>query len=192
MPTASPILQALYQGDRKAAERAAAIAEALDVFEAAALGRIAQLRLLAESAPECTRGFGGDGFTALQLAAFFAQPEAVRVLLDHGADINAVSKNEMRVQALHSAAVQGNPEVMRLLLAAGADPNARQAGGYTALQARASRGDAEMTRLLLAHGADPEIKAEDGRTAIELALAGSHAEVVALLRRPNCSSAPLP
>ena len=102
-------------------------------------------------------------------------------LLKAGADPNAVSRNAMRVQALHSAAVRGEPKVIFSLLEAGGDPNGRQEGGFTPLQARALRGDLENCRLLLEKGADPQLKTEDGRTALDIARAQGHSALVALL-----------
>ncbi|HEX2043005.1 MAG TPA: ankyrin repeat domain-containing protein, partial [Acidimicrobiales bacterium] len=53
--------------------------------------------------PELAHASAADGFTPLQLASFFGHPAAVRVLLDRGADVGAVSANPMHLQALHSA-----------------------------------------------------------------------------------------
>jgi ankyrin repeat protein len=100
-----------------------------------------------------------------------------------GADPNAVSRNDMRIQPLHAATANGNPEAIALLLEAGADPDGRQNGDFTPLQARAQRGDEAMVRLLLEKGADPLLRSDDGRTAADVARAQGHAEVAALLER---------
>jgi uncharacterized protein len=177
----SDILQALYGGDAARARELAQSAASLDVFEAAALGDERRIRELLAADSTAASAFATDGFTALHLAAFFAHPDAVRVLLAAGAPPNAVSGNAMRVQPLHAAAVQGDPVVLTLLLDAGADPNGRQQGGFTPLQARALRGDVAGSRLLLARGADPDLRSEDGRSALDIARAQGHAELIALL-----------
>src|SRR4029079_10179751 len=56
--------------------------------------------------------------------------EAVTVLLDAGADINAV--NEADFNALHGAAMRGLDEVLKILVDRGANINARDYRGRTA------------------------------------------------------------
>ena len=141
----------------------AAVLEAepdLDVFDAAALGRVDRLRQLLDEEPDRVRAWSGDGFTPLHLAAFFGQPEATAMLLDAGADVGAVARNAMQVQPLHSAVAGRDVESVRLLLAAGADPDARQHGGWTPLMAARQHGDGAVERLLLDHGATDAV--EDG------------------------------
>jgi len=153
--TSSSIRLALYQGARARAERLAADG-GVDVFEAASLGDVATLRRLLDSDPSLARAWSDDGFTALHFAAFLGGSEAVRTLLDAGADVHAVARNEMRVQPLHSAAARF-PDVdldsCRLLLEAGADPNARQQSGHTPMDEAIVRDSAELRALLAAHGA---------------------------------------
>src|SRR5664279_5207334 len=69
----------------------------LDVFEAAALGDAPRLHALLANDPGLAKAFSGDGFTPLHLAAFFGQSAAVEVLLQHAPDVNAVSRNPMKV-----------------------------------------------------------------------------------------------
>jgi ankyrin repeat protein len=159
----SPALHALYRGETAEAE--SLLPDEPNVFEAAAFGREEQLEEVLASDPELARAFSGDGFTALHLAAFFGHAEVMRLLLDRGADPNAVATSAQvgPVQPLHSAAATGRHECARLLLAHGADVNARQGGGFTALHAAAASSDAELARLLLAAGADATAKTDDGR-----------------------------
>jgi uncharacterized protein len=159
----SPAMLALYRGETGEAE--ALLPNEPNVFEAAAFDREERLVELLAGDPGLARAFSGDGFTALHLAAFFGHAEAVRLLLDAGADPNAVGASEQigPVQPLHSAAATGRLECARLLLDRGADVNARQGGGFTALHAAAASSDAELARLLLAAGADETAKADDGR-----------------------------
>jgi uncharacterized protein len=125
----------------------------LDVFDAAALGRVDQLRELLDEEPERARWWSGDGFSPLHLAAFFGHSDAVALLIERGADVVAVARNAMRVQPLHSATAGHDVATVRLLLAAGADPDARQHGGWTPLMAARQHGDAEIERVLLDYGA---------------------------------------
>src|SRR3954453_14647973 len=128
----SDVLEAIYRGDREEAERLAADKE-LDVFEAAALGRTERLRQVLDEEPSRATAFGDDGFHALGLACFFGHVDAARLLLEHGADVNALSRNEhIQSAAIHAAAAaEGKDEAVRfelvkLALDHGADPNLRQ------------------------------------------------------------------
>ena len=181
MADVSDVLEAMYRGDPAAAERLAQ-GRTLDLFEAAALGRVERIEQLVKESPGCVAAFASDGFTALQLAAFFGHTAAAKSLLAHGADVNAASRNPLQIHPLHSAAARGAPGLIVLLLDAGADPNARQAGGYTALQSRAAHGDVEMTKLLLQRGADPKSRSDDGRTALDMAREKGHLELEPLLK----------
>jgi ankyrin repeat protein len=154
----------------------------LDVFEAATVGDVARLRDLLDEDPALVRAESSDEATALHFAAFFAQPEAARFLLERGADVHVVSPTFGNVTPLHSAAAGKSAEIVRALLEAGADPNARQSGGFRPLHAAAQDGDAEMAGDLLARGADPNAETEDGRTALSIAEQEGHDKVAALLR----------
>lgn len=178
----SALMLSRYHG---AHEATAAIREAraeLDVFEAAAVGDVDTLHDLLHDDPSVLDARSPDDATALHFAAFFAQPETARLLVEHGADVHGVSPTFGNVTPLHSAAAGGSAEIVQLLLAAGADANARQNGGFTALHAAAHNGDAAMTRDLLDHGAELDQPTDDGRTALSIVEEQGHDEVAALLR----------
>jgi ankyrin repeat protein len=170
-------MQALYEGDRDRAERLLADRDDLDVFEAAAFGRTERLRELLDREPALATAFSPDGFTALHFTAFFAHPEAARLLLERGADARARARNDMKVEPLHSAAAADQTEISRLLLDAGADPNEAQDGGFVPLHAAAQNGNAELAALLLERGADPALEADDGRTAAAVAREAGHGQL---------------
>lgn len=167
----SALMQALYTGDTATVEELLAAGPELDVFEAAALGRVERLRDLLDADPDLVRAWSPDRATALHFAAFFRQPEATRLLVDRGAELEAVSPTFGDVTPLHSACASGERESARILLEAGADPNARQQSGFVPLHAAAQNGDEQLAQLLLARGADPEAATDDGRTARDFGLA---------------------
>ena len=157
----SEILQALYRGEEDRARELARGTE-LDVFEAAALGETARVRQLLDDDPALANAFGADGFHALGLACFFGHVDSARELLEHGAEVDAVSKNEhIQTAAIHAAAASGETgvdeatryEVVELVLDHGADANLPQAGGFRAIDAARQNGDERLERLLKDRGA---------------------------------------
>ena len=169
----SPILAALYQRKPEEAERLADGAS-LNIWEAAALGRDTRIAELLRDDPSQANAWAPDGFMPVGLAAFFGRAGAARLLLDGGADVHAVARNEMKVQPLHAAVAARDIEIVRLLLDRGADSNARQQVGYTALMGAAGAGRDDMVSLLLAHGADPALRSDDGKSAADIAREHGH------------------
>ena len=177
----SAVLTALYHRRKNLLEILLQAGPSLDGFESAALGRPDLLLRLAVTKPDLATAWSPDGFTALHLACFFGHLNAALLLLNYEADVNAVSRNPMKVQPLHSAAADGKAAIVVLLLERGADVNARQQGGFTALHAAIHHANVEMAEILLGYGADPSIKTTDGRTGIEMALEKGDRAVLRLL-----------
>jgi ankyrin repeat protein/truncated hemoglobin YjbI len=144
--------------------------------------------------------------TPLHHAVDGGSVDAVRLLLDHGADARTAGG-----RLLSSAADQGSVELVRLLLDHGADARDAERLGPVAtdptvarllveagfdldrpvrdqetpltMACRADKGARpELVAGLLALGADPNAPNARGRTPLDLATAGGSDEVVALLR----------
>jgi ankyrin repeat protein len=154
------LLEALYSGDEQRVDELLAEEPELNVFEAAAFGRADRLHQLLAQDPESANAYGDDGFQPLGLACFFGHVEAARLLLDHGADPNTLSRNEhIKTNALHAAAASEGkgPEVRyelcQLLLERGADPSIPQGDSdFRAIDAARQNGDEELEGLLDASG----------------------------------------
>src|SRR5205814_8890338 len=128
----SATMHALYHGRHDIADMIAAALPELDVFEAAALGRIDRLGELLTADPGLAALRSPDGFTALHFPAFFGIGDAQtasRLLIAAGADVNARSENPLSVLPIHSATAGNHDEVVAVLVDAGADVDARQSGG---------------------------------------------------------------
>jgi len=185
----SLLMHSLYRGRRDLAELIASKKKALDIFEAAALGRLDRLKeCIRDAAALDSRSLDSrskDGFTALHFACFFAQPEAARLLLENGAAADAIAANPTQVMPLHSAASARNLEAVRLLLEHGAPSivNARQQRGWVPIHAAAQNGDRPMVELLLQHGADPKLANDEGETPAMVAREKGHEEIAALLEK---------
>lgn len=129
--TAAPIMRALRDGDRQYFKELASRDK-----------RIGSLK-------------GAGGTTPLMQAVLYADLDAVRLLLEQGADPNI--RNEAGAPALMWAA--GDLQKARLLVEHGADVNARSDDARTPLLIAAGLfGNKEVVKLLLDRGADLSVK----------------------------------
>ncbi|KAL7930526.1 ankyrin repeat-containing domain protein [Trichoderma chlorosporum] len=111
---------------------------------------------------------GGKYGNALQAACRVGNVDMIVLLLDSGADINAVAGEGYGTAlqaACASAGRKGSEEVVRLLLERGADVNAGGGKLGTALQTACITerfdGQLEILRMLLDHGADVNAVTDD-------------------------------
>ena len=89
----SPVLYALYNGQADLVGSILDANPALDVFDAAAVGRTRGLEELLDTEPGLANARSADGSTPLHLAARFDQRDAAELLLEHGADPEARDGN---------------------------------------------------------------------------------------------------
>ena len=166
----SDALQALYAGERARALRLLADDDELSIFDAAAFGKTDRVRQILEEDLAQARAFSQDGFTALHLAIFGHQESAALLLIEQGADLDALSTGEIaRVPPLGTAVFVRSAPLARLLLDAGADVNGRFADGSVALHSAAISGDEELIGLLLQRGADRSITNHRGHRPYDVA-----------------------
>jgi ankyrin repeat protein len=129
------------------------------------------------------RDVGGAIFqrTALAAAADRGQLDAVRLLLDRGADQSLASSDGFT--ALMSAAGNGHAGVVRELAARGADLDAVDpASGATAFYCACDGNQPECVAALVELGCDTAIKAQNGRTGKQVAEEDGRAAVLDVLR----------
>ena len=118
--------------------------------------------------------------TALILAAKNGNEETTKVLLEAGADVNAVDYFEWT--ALINAADDGYySRVVKVLLEFGADVNYKTEEGITALGRASVSGDSKSVRLLLEHGADVNVRDNEDWTPLMFASNLGNKEVVKVL-----------
>jgi len=123
-----------------------------------------------------------SGSTPLHGAASGGDPEMVRLLCEHGADVNA--KDDMGSTPLHAAAATGMPLAAQVLLSHGADANALNQRGASPLYAAAWSGDVATAQLLLDNGADVNASDASGMTPMyDAAMRASDGVVKLLLAR---------
>ncbi|KAJ1493557.1 ankyrin repeat protein, partial [Baffinella frigidus] len=99
------------------------------LFVAAKFGRGEVLQLLLEKNADVSAQCK-QGWSPLHSAADRGNDSAVKLLLDHGASVEAKSEDDGQT-SLHVAARQGEEQVLKLLLDKGADVSAVAFGGRT-------------------------------------------------------------
>lgn len=180
----SPVLLAAYRNRLDILEALLRQQPDLDIFEASAAGVVEAAERLIEESSDRVNACADDGFTPLHLAAFFGHEAVARLLLDHGARIDALTRNDMENTPLHAAAAGRHLELCALLVERGAPLNVQQQGGFTALHAAAQHGDVALAQLLVTNGADLSVETDEGKTAADLAYEFEHDELAAYLRPP--------
>jgi len=97
-------------------------------------------------------------YTPLLIATRHRHEKAVKLLISHGADVNA--KSEFGHTSLHHSA--NHYEIAKMLIDAGADVNSRDYNQNTPLHSV----DVRVAELLIANGADVNAKNEFGETPL--------------------------
>jgi uncharacterized protein len=150
------------------------------------------------------------GESPLMTCANTGTTDAVKALLDQGADVNSTETAQEQT-ALMWAAAEKHPQVVKLLIERGANINAvskitpepepflvktpgsmgqnfpstlrfREAtGGFTALLFAAQQGDLESTKILLDAGADINFATNEEGSALVIATAAGHEELAMYL-----------
>lgn len=165
----SPLTAALYHGKQAAVEALLDSGVSVSIHEAAALGDVDTIAYMLDLEQRLISEYSFDGWTPLHLACFFGGYEAVELLTERGADVNARSQNGMANMPIHAAAAGKRTAIVQLLLDKGADPNVQQQGGWTPTQQAVNNFDRGMTELLLNNGADPHLVQGTGQTAFSIA-----------------------
>jgi ankyrin repeat protein len=175
---------------------------------AAARDDVAQLRAQL-AAPGTLQQRTPQGDTLVHVAYHAGALDALRLLVEAGADADALDRRKRSVLMLAAAdnnaavvqlltgagrtvhgtresalllAVAANAQdAVRLLLAAGADASWSDESGTSALSTAARLGQAELVKLLLTHGASINAVDRAGRSALWLAARGGDSGTVAAL-----------
>jgi len=177
----TPLLGAVRSGNQEMIALLLQHGAEHDVLSAAA-GDVDALQRILHGAPLSTHSRDRWEWTPLHMAASLNRPEAARVLIAAGADVNARAARGRT--PLFLAAMDGNSAVAEVLLEKGADLNlAEESSGWLPLHRAVESGNLPLVRLLLAHGADPDPRAADGATPMILAEVHEHRQIADLLHR---------
>jgi ankyrin repeat protein len=122
----------------------------------------------------------GIAFTALHIAAGADAADVVKVLLAHGAKVNA--RNAWEQTPLHQAASEAasGVEVSKLLIDGGGELEIHDNQGFTPL-IDAARHNVELVRTLLERGANPNATTNEGFPSLNYATKAKRADIAELL-----------
>ena len=118
------------------------------------------------------------GNTGLQIASFYNNYDIVELLLNRGADINAI--NNIKETPLFIACKNGYKNIVELLLNRGADTNIKNYHGDTALMVACLHGNEEIVEILLNKGANV-LQNNGGYTALIYACWKDYEKIVEIL-----------
>jgi len=136
-----------------------------NIFEAAALGTIDDVRHFVEEQGADVNEKSESGYTPLHSAARNPHVEIFEYLISQGADVNARDNTDSTpLLAAASLDINDIPNiaVVKCLVSAGADVNAKNCFGKTPLYYAAIVGSAEVLQYLIAQGADANAWAYGG------------------------------
>lgn len=121
--------------------------------------------------------------TSLRQAVRQNDVDAVKTLIESGADVNEMVDSSNEATALMIAARYGYVEIMKVLIESGADVNAQSGGGYTALMRAARNGQTPAVKLLIENNADIHLKNNGGVSAVWHATHYNHLDIVELFKK---------
>ena len=136
-----------------------------DLFSACGFDDVERVRELIEENVSCVNACHANGSAPLHWAVRQSSYACAQVLLDSGAEANAVYPS-LGWTPLHWAT---DLEVIRLLVDHGADINAQDRKGRTALHIATYQSDRALAEGLLALGPDTTLRNRSGKTAFEVA-----------------------
>jgi ankyrin repeat protein len=121
-----------------------------------------------------------DGATAIQWAAYRADPDMADLLIAAGANVKLANRDG--ATPLFLASMNGSAAVIEKLLNAGADPNEPEPFGETPIMFAARAGSLDAMKILIDHKANVNAKESvRGTTALMWAAGNGHAAAVKML-----------
>ncbi|KAK6339219.1 hypothetical protein TWF718_008641 [Orbilia javanica] len=122
-----------------------------------------------------------EGRTAMAHAVSEGHQRILELLIDAGADVNAVDNDAETT--LRMAVLGSHLNIADFLVKNGADVNAINNAGEAAIHIAVEKGYQETIDLLIKNGANVNVKSKAGSVALQVAAANGYREIVGLLLR---------
>ena len=172
------ILERMYGPNKILSNIRVSLLCAPPLWAAAFFGLESVVVLLLERGADLTEIETSDKKTALNAAAFSAQLEVIKILLDHGASLESRDSwgYTPLLETIPAARLTNEKRAVaaaRLLLDRGADIDVQTQGTNSTLMYAANSGLVQMVELLLTYGADTKPSDHNGYTALHLAPRGT-------------------
>ena len=117
--------------------------------------------------------------TALHFAVLNDASETTKVLVAHGADVNA--RDRANTSPLQIAVRNGNTAMADLLIVSGGNVNEEMYGGRTLLYIAVEKNAIDLTKTLLSRGAAVDVEDNQKRTPLHLAVGRNFFEIAEIL-----------
>jgi uncharacterized protein len=164
----------------------------LDVYEAAAGGKVERVNQLLRPAPGTVNFPNLAGDTPMHVAALCQRSEVVENAIAYGPDFGLRNPKRKNSTAAHLGLASSSEQTAEALAFAmignGLDPNLANADGDTILHCAARTDFPRVIRLLLQKGAAANAKNAAAQTPLDIAMAAGNVGAVNLLR--NAASIP--
>lgn len=143
-------------------------------------GAPAMVRKYIEDGADVNTSDDTHRISPLQNAIHFKNMEAAKVLIHHGADVNA--RNSEGNTPLYIAVHQDLPdEFIAFLIEKGADATVRNKYGYTPLRAASRNGRSSIAKMLLDKGAGVNPRDRKGDIPLHVAMDSGHGDAARFL-----------
>jgi len=135
------------------------------LHNASAHGNIRKINKLLNEGHDINAGTFWYNYAPIYSALHNKQPEAIKLLIERGAEMKTGGWTP-----LHDAAKHSDSDIIQMMINAGAEVNAKESDGRTPLHIAAEWQNIEAARTLLDAGADPDILSFAGLRPIDYAL----------------------
>jgi ankyrin repeat protein len=137
-----------------------------DIYDACRKGNVELIKQLSKVNPDTINTPNKSGYTPLIIAGYRNQLEAVKVLLDLGANVNAISEDGT---VLTAACYKSNTALVKILLEQHADVNVKNNAGTTPLMFAIMAENEEIVKLLMENKADTKTIDNSRKSAVDFA-----------------------
>jgi ankyrin repeat protein len=154
-------------------------AQTTNIFDVARTGTVTQAETLLKQDPKSVNSKNAEGYTPLILACYRANNAVAKLLVQKGADVDALSGMGT---ALMAATVKGNSEMVTYLIGRKANPNLSDGNGKTAILYAVMFNKPDLASLLVKAGADAEHKDQQGQSALDYAILANDDKLIEILK----------